>query len=119
MLLPVFSVISSASPNERRAPHTHTHVHDTIYIQVVYKRYASLFFIAVVDLADNELITLEVRGVGWGWGVGSIIHVDLFARCVWIGSAWPMVVGGVIAMRPPGSLSVWYAYCSVLSKNPT
>lgn len=28
--------------------------------QVVYKRYASLFFIAVVDAADNELITLEV-----------------------------------------------------------
>jgi hypothetical protein len=27
---------------------------------VVYKRYASLFFIAVVDNADNELIALEV-----------------------------------------------------------
>jgi len=33
---------------------------------VVYKRYASLFFIAAVDNTDNELITLEVR-----FGVGS------------------------------------------------
>lgn len=30
-------------------------------MQVVYKRYASLFFIAVVDPTDNELITLEVH----------------------------------------------------------
>ena len=27
--------------------------------QIVYKRYASLFFIACVDRTDNELITLE------------------------------------------------------------
>lgn len=31
------------------------------FLQVVYKRYASLFFIAAVDNTDNELITLEVR----------------------------------------------------------
>jgi hypothetical protein len=32
---------------------------------VVYKRYASLFFIAVVDATDNELIALEVFEDGY------------------------------------------------------
>jgi len=30
-----------------------------LYFQVIYKRYASLFFIACVDKTDNELIVLE------------------------------------------------------------
>ena len=29
-------------------------------VQVVYKRYASLYFIAGIDASDNELITLEI-----------------------------------------------------------
>lgn len=28
--------------------------------QIVYKRYASLFFIAEIDVSDNELATLEI-----------------------------------------------------------
>jgi AP-1 complex subunit sigma 1/2 len=31
------------------------------WLQVVYKRYASLYFVAGVEAEDNELITLEVR----------------------------------------------------------
>lgn len=30
-------------------------------LQVVYKRYASLYFVAGIEAEDNELITLEVR----------------------------------------------------------
>ena len=33
--------------------------HDT-YEQVVYKRYASLYFVMGIDVGDNELITLEL-----------------------------------------------------------
>jgi AP-1 complex subunit sigma 1/2 len=32
----------------------------TLLKQVVYKRYASLYFVAGIDAADNELITLEL-----------------------------------------------------------
>ena len=31
------------------------------WLQVVYKRYASLYFVAGVEAEDNELIALEVR----------------------------------------------------------
>jgi len=30
------------------------------YIQIVYKRYASLFFCFATDRGDNELLTLEI-----------------------------------------------------------
>ena len=33
---------------------------ETVLLQVVYKRYASLYFVMGVDSADNELLTLEI-----------------------------------------------------------
>ena len=46
---------------------------------MVYKRYASLFFIAVVDNSDNELITLEVRLaflLAWGGHARACVRGD-------------------------------------------
>ena len=31
-----------------------------VWLQVVYKRYASLYFVMGIDMGDNELITLEI-----------------------------------------------------------
>ena len=31
-----------------------------MWLQVVYKRYASLYFVMGIDMGDNELITLEI-----------------------------------------------------------
>ena len=33
---------------------------DRFLLQVVYKRYASLYFVVGIDTSDNELITLEI-----------------------------------------------------------
>ena len=39
---------------------SHSHSQTTPDTKVVYRRYASLFFIAATDPTDNELITLEI-----------------------------------------------------------
>lgn len=57
----MLGVISVIQFNNTMPCGARAHGPRTCPTQVVYKRYASLFFIAVVDLADNELITLEVR----------------------------------------------------------
>ena len=36
------------------------HTAETVLLQVVYKRYASLYFVMGVDSTDNELLTLEI-----------------------------------------------------------
>lgn len=33
---------------------------ENLSVQVVYKRYASLYFVMGIDMGDNELITLEI-----------------------------------------------------------
>lgn len=48
---------STKVSGSRRPSLHHSHKSDT---KVVYRRYASLFFIAGCDATDNELITLEI-----------------------------------------------------------
>ena len=45
------------------ALHLHTlclGARNSVWLQVVYKRYASLYFVMGIDMGDNELITLEI-----------------------------------------------------------
>ena len=54
------AISSSTKVKRPHSPHICTPTHSPADSKIVYRRYASLFFIAAIDNTDNELITLEI-----------------------------------------------------------